>query len=481
MSGSRSRETPESEGPRPRTGVLLGVLVAVTAAAKLALAWRFPGFLTGDDLEIVQTAAKYALGVHYDPWELRCLFHPVVLVWPAVRLAALAGVRDPAVVTWISAIPNVAITSAGIVALYALARRWGWTVRASLAAAFLYALAWMPFSYGATPYPRPMSATALIAAFWLASDPSEGAAPQLAAGFLAAAAFAIRWSEGVVLLPLLAWSGWRFKSPRRVILLGTGFVAGALLCVGLVDQLTWGAPFASLRSFIRIMWLEIPAARLAIEEGFFWYLRTPLQWAGPLLLLLAVAGWRDRRARAPLAVFLAIVLLMSVFAHKEWRYLQSAMPFLCLGAAAGWHRLSDTGHRRLAAAALLLCVPYAANRSISLLSDRTSGEIEASRRILSMRPAPRVLAFEQMWAYGERLYFGNAVEIREIELHRPLQLAAIRKAAGGADIVGVYSLHLDRASLRELASLGFRPIVSLKRDTSYECMLFGRGEFAPRR
>ncbi|MCA1611956.1 MAG: hypothetical protein LC780_14100 [Acidobacteria bacterium] len=475
--------TPPSSGARtparaPRPALLLGALVAMTAAAKLVLAWRFPGFLTGDDLEIVQTAAKYALGVEYHPWELRCLFHPLALVWPALKLAAMAGARDPALVTWVCALPNVAVSSAGIVILYALARRWEWPVRPALAAAFLYAFAWMPLAYGATPYPRPMSATALIAAFWFASARSESAGPQIAAGFLAAAAFAIRWSEGVVLVPLLAWSAWRFRSPRGVIGIGAGFVAGTLACVGLVDQLTWGAPFASLKSFVRIMWLEIPAARRAIEEPFPWYLRTPLQWGGPILLLLAVAGWTNRRGRAPLAISLAIVLGMSLFAHKEWRYLQCAIPFLCLAAAAGWERLYEAGHRRLAAGALLLCVPYAADRSLALLRDKTSGEIEASRRILAMRPAPRVLAFEQMWAYGERLYFGNAVEIREIELHRPLQPAAIRKAATGADVVGVYSLHLDRASLRELASLGFRPIVSLKRDTSYECMLFGRREEA---
>ncbi|MEP6767363.1 MAG: hypothetical protein ABJC61_01750 [Acidobacteriota bacterium] len=255
-----------------------------------------------------------------------------------------------------------------------------------------------------------------------------------------------------------------------------GFIAGALVCVGLVDQLTWGTPFASLRSFVRIMWLEIPAARLAIEEPFPWYLRTPLQWAGPILLLLAAAGWTNRRGRAPLGISLAIVLGMSVFAHKEWRYLQCAIPFLCLAAAAGWERLCEAGHRRLAAAALVLCLPYAVDRSLALLRDKTSGEIEASRRILAMVPAPHVLAFEQTWAYGERLYFGNSVDIREIELHRPLQPAAIRKAATGADVVGVYSLHLDRASLRELASLGFRPVVSLKRDTSYECMIFERRE-----
>lgn len=399
-------------------------------------------------------------------------------MWPALKLAAMAGARDPALVTWVCALPNVAVTSAGIVMLYALARRWTWPVSTSLAAAFLYAVAWMPFAYGATAYPRPMSAAALIAAFWFASAPSESAGPQVAAGFLAAAAFAIRWSEGVALIPLLAWSAWRFRSPRRVILIGIGFVLGALVCVGLVDRLTWGTPFASLRSFVRIMWLEIPAARLAIEEPFPWYLRTPLQWAGPILLLLAAAGWKNRRVRAPLTVAVALVLGMSVFAHKEWRYLQCAIPFLCLAAAAGWERLRESGHRRLAAAALLLCLPYAADRSLSLLRDKTSAEIEASRRILAMRPPPRVLAFEQTWAYGERLYFGNAVEIREIELSRPLRPEAIRQAAAGADVVGVYSLHLDRPSLRELASLGFRPIVSIQRDTAYECMIFKRRETA---
>ena len=46
-----------------------------------------PGFLTRDDLEIVQTAAKYAIGVPYDACEPRCLFHPI----------ALAGMRNPAV------------------------------------------------------------------------------------------------------------------------------------------------------------------------------------------------------------------------------------------------------------------------------------------------------------------------------------------------------------------------------------------------
>ncbi|HXM80019.1 MAG TPA: hypothetical protein VOA00_12365, partial [Thermoanaerobaculia bacterium] len=46
---------------------------------------------------------------------------------------------------------------------------------------------------------------------------------------------------------------------------------------------------------------------------------------------------------------------------------------------------------------------------------------------------------------------------------------------------GGYALQFDRASLRELAALGFRPIISFRSGTSYECSLFGRRAFAPLR
>jgi hypothetical protein len=49
----------------------LVLLFVVVFAAKLGLAWRFPGFLTGDDLEIVETAGHYAWGLEYEPWTLR--------------------------------------------------------------------------------------------------------------------------------------------------------------------------------------------------------------------------------------------------------------------------------------------------------------------------------------------------------------------------------------------------------------------------
>ena len=48
----------------------------------------------GCALEIVETAAKYAAGLDYQPWSLRCLFHPLVLTWPLLRVGVLAPARE---------------------------------------------------------------------------------------------------------------------------------------------------------------------------------------------------------------------------------------------------------------------------------------------------------------------------------------------------------------------------------------------------
>jgi hypothetical protein len=452
--------------------------MAATFLVKLVLAWRFEGFLTGDDLEIVQTAAKYAVGVHYQPWGLRCLFHPIVLVFPVMKLAVLFGARDPRLLSWIAALPTALFSTAAIGLTAALARRWGWSPRAAGAAAFFYAFAWLSLGYGASPFPRPISTALLLAAFLLASLPGDRLWPALTAGTLAGAAFAVRWSEGMVLIPLCAWTAWRFRSGKRALATGAGFAAGTLLFAGATDWLTWGRPLASLKEYFRIMYLERPATGFVTEDPIWDYAYSILKWAGPILVLLLIPAWKERYARPAIAVFAAILALMSLFSHKEWRYLHAAIPFLALAAAAGWERLWTRGPRWLAATALFLAVPYGLERAWTLLSDRTAAEIEAARFIVSLPRQPKKLALEQTWAYGEHLYLGNDIDYREIEFGRPLRPRAIRAAASGADIAGIYERHLDEAGRRELEDLGFRQIASFKKERSYACLLFGRGPFS---
>ncbi len=469
------RAQPQAPEPARAAVLLLPLLLLSTFAAKLVAAWRFEGFLTGDDLEIVQAAARDAMGVRYESWGLRCLFHPLALVSPFMRLAVLLGARDPRVVTWVAALPTALFSTAAIGLTAVLARRWGLSRRAAAAAAFFYAFAWLPLAYGASPFPRPISTAMLLGAFLLASSAQDRGWPPVGAGILAGAAFAVRWSEGVVLIALCAWSLWRFRSWKRTLAILGGFVLGTLLFAGVTDWLTWGAPLKSLAEYFRIMYLE----RSGVEDQPIWdYFYTALHWAGPILLLLLIPAWKEKRARPAIALFVSIVALMSLFSHKEWRYLQAAFPFLAIAAAAGWERLWIGGSRVLAAAALVLAVPYGIERSVSLLSHRSAAEIEAARFINGLRPRPRTLAFVQQWAFGEHLYLGNEVEIREIELFRPVGPRAIREAASGADVAAVYAMFLDDAGRREFESLGFREIARFRKLRSYECIVFGRSPYA---
>jgi len=236
-----------------RSRVFLAVLLGTTAALKLALAWSFPGFLSGDDLEIVATAAKHAVGLDYAPWPIRSLFHPLLLAYPAVQAGALAGLSSPRWMTLLAAVPTAAFSTLGVWLAYRIARELDASEAGARAAAFLAAAAWVPFAYGGTPYPRPISSALLLGAFLLIVRGGAGPRGAAAAGLLAAAAFAVRWSEGFAVLPLAALALSRDRRGRAALAVLGGFGAGALLFVGAFDALTWGAPFASLRAFLAFM------------------------------------------------------------------------------------------------------------------------------------------------------------------------------------------------------------------------------------
>ena len=455
----------DATAERPWRWFLPGLLGS-TALLKLFFAWQFPAFLTGDDLEIVETAAKYAVGLDYHPWELRSLFHPLLLAFPFVKAGALAGLADPRWITFFAALPTVLFSTISVALVHALARSWDWPEATARAAAFLYAFHWLCLGFGSTPYPRPISTCFLLAAF-LAVERSAGSQSRAAlAGALVAAAFAVRWSEVVVLVPLLAWSWWRHRSVRSPAAIAAGFAAGVLLFVGLFDALSWGAPFASLRTFWRIMHEEGLAS--VNPDPWYWYGKRVLHWAGPLPLLLLIPAAADRRLRAPLGIAVAILALMSLSPFKNVRYTQACMPFLALAAAVGWERLrKKPGWRRaLAAAALVVAVPMGLERTATLLRDKSQSAVTAAQFLRGLAPPVGTVVLEQMWAYGEKLYLGNAVAIHDLYPKRPLSPKPVQAALDGADAAALYDLDVSPEIARLLAARGFRPCAHFQRDAS---------------
>ncbi len=444
--------------------------------AKLFFAWRFDGYGTGDDLEIVETAARYAAGLDYQPWNLRCLFHPLVLTWPFLRAGVSLGASDPALLSWLAAVPTVLFSTLAIYLLYRLALAWQWPETTALVAAGLYAVHGLPLAYGATLFPRPISTAFLLAAFLLASRRPLGAAWSAASGVLVAAAFALRWSEGAALAPLSAWIWWRERDVRSAGAALVGFGLGALLFVGVTDILTWGAPFSSLAAYAKEMRNVPPNTRT--DGPWYEYAKDILHWAGPLCLLLLWPARRDRRIRLPLLTLAAFVAILSCVRFKQMRYMQAAIPFLALAAAVGWERLRRSGvaGRRLAAAALLLAAPLGLERALAVLRAKSQSATAAARAIARLSPPPRVIALEQSWAYGDRLLIGNGPEIRDFPPARPLDSAVVEKAAAPADVLAVYALDTSPPLLEAITRMGFREHGRFHRDTSKEVLLFVRAK-----
>src|SRR3954470_6971698 len=177
----------------------LAAIIAATAAAQFWLAYRYFGFLTGDDVEVLSEAFRRARGLAYTPWDIRNLFVPDVVVAPVVFLSRGVSTRTTIV---LASLPFIALSSLTIWLVYRLAMRWC-DERAALVAALLFATHWIPLSFGSTVYPRTLAAACVVAAVLIVHR------WPFASGLLIGVAFADRFSEIVFVAPLLGTAALR--------------------------------------------------------------------------------------------------------------------------------------------------------------------------------------------------------------------------------------------------------------------------------
>jgi hypothetical protein len=276
-------------------------------------------------------------------------------------------------------------------------------------------------------------------------------------GVFLGAAFAVRFSEGVLALPFLALVWWRHRRLSALGAAAAGALLGALLFAGVTDWLTWGRPFASLSEFVRIMHGPDRPDFPRYDKPWFWYATSILQWAGPVAVVLLLAAIRRAAARVPLLLFVLVVLGYSLFAYKAYRYVQAAIPLLAILMGIGAARLLFAGPRgvRVAGWALLLLAPiWGIERSLTLLGEKSRTAVDAALWMRTLEP--RRVLIEQQWAYGGSVTFGNGVEIRDLAPRRPLGLAG--RELSGVDAAAFYERDLADSDRDALGAAGFRQV-----------------------
>jgi hypothetical protein len=425
----------------------VAAIVAAAACAQLWLAHRYFGFLTGDEVEVLAEAFRRARGFPFAPWNIRNLFVPDVVVAPAIRLASALGVHSTRALVECAALPFVAFSALTIVCVWRLAVREedeglrGFAVSCSrsdlppdpataeprnfiaLAAALLVAFHWIPLGFGSTAYPRNLAMLCVVAAALLVER------RPLLAGLLAGIAFADRFSEIVFLIPLLIIAKQRLR-------VAAGAALSIAVTVGVYDWITWGAPFASAIRFAKLTLLEPDFASRVKYQPPWWYLANLARW---LALPLLVPLWMARRHR--LWWFVGVPLIaFSLVRHKELRYLQVLIPFVMILEAIGLAKLPRRWGVPLLAVSLLWNawgLRYFARKSMPAV---------LAAEAMSAEPTVGNVVLSQLWAYGDRLYFGSRIAVGDVG-SPPRNLAA---ALRSCDTVSLWETDLDDPSILAL-------------------------------
>lgn len=452
----------EREESTARWGLVF--LLGLTLAIRLAIAAEPLGFLTGDDVEMLQAGWMLAGALEYTPWEIRSLFVPHLLVTPALLIGEqLTG--EPRWLIFYSTVPFILIGIANIWLVYRLALRilpaeW------SLVAASVYALHWLPAAYGTTPYPRTFSTSLILVAALVLSRQKHGKLASFLAGVAIAAAFTARYSEIIffasvhLVVPRTSWT----ELARRSILAAAGFCAGTAVMVGWYDHQITGEAFSSLIEFSRYTLVEKDSSSLARSQSTGWYLKHLHEWIAPTALPLLYAA----RGRAPhmlLAAFIPVLLLSAVH-HKELRYLQAATPFLCIAIAAGAASLSSR-RPKLVAALLLLSVLWHLV-GLRILEKRSIAAVRTTHSWSSNEH----IAASQVWAYGHLLLMPKRATL--LELGIPPQPEVVDVAMETADVISLYGSDVDGALHERLAASGFRFIGEFAGERSKRVRLYVR-------
>ena len=298
----------------------------------------------------------------------------------------------------------------------------------------------------------------------------------LVAGAAIGAAFALRFSEIVFLVPLAALALIRPTPVKQRVLqllaVGAGFAISVLLFVGWWDLATWGRPFSSLIEFARFTLIERDSSSMVKAQPWFWYLWRLPKWLPLTVIPILFALKRYRWLTAP-ALFVVLPLAaLSLIHHKELRYLQGIIPFVAIavaGAASIWW---ERGRRRSVVMLLALSVGFGASYP-SFLRKKSMAAVEAARWMAGI-PGLRVVALSQPWAYGSTLFLPGGAHVVDVgPSPKPADLDAILSQC---DVVALYRDQVAHtpALLDTLHRRGFTRLRDFEWGRSRQVVVFAR-------
>jgi hypothetical protein len=386
---------------------IVAAAVALSIALKLLLAWTYPGFFSGDDVEIHEMSIGALWNARWPIWDLRNAFFPLGVVYPVQKLFVAARLDDASSLVFAGRLSVAVLSSLAIVLVWRAGMRLmpsapGWAV----VAAVLFATTQLHIAFGSSELPRPVATVFVLGAFLLLLQ--DGAGRVAAASVMLGAAAALRFSEAVFLAPAVLTLGWQRRWAASVLLV-CGAAVSALAIVGLTDAWYWGEPFHSLKAVVDYTFVQRLSSRG--YQNVLWYALHLFVWLSPALALFAVLALVTS-PRLTDAWWWLPVLVLSLLPHKEARYMIPIVPFACLTAVRGLRVVVDriradtrqhAWNWRPLALIALLCIGLAYDAGHWRLP-RSNADVTFAQRAHATLQASARIGAEQAWRLGGRLY-----------------------------------------------------------------------------
>jgi GPI mannosyltransferase 3 len=337
-------------GKNRATLILIGVLV-VAFAVRAYVVWNVTYFVGPDEIfQYFEQAHRLVFGTGVVPLEvvegLRSLLLPGFAA--SIMAAASAFGHDPWIYVLAVKLATIILSLSVVYIGFRLAQRQAGLLAA--AATGLFCASWFELVYFSSALmTEEVGAHCALWALYLGdiARESRNRRTAICSGAFAALALCLR----IQLAPALALAVvWEY---RRDWKLWEAFFLGGvpifLLAAGVLDWLTWGAPFHS----IWVNLLENVASGLAARLGtlplYAYVLGISYSWSVATLPLALLAMFGARRAPA-LALFAASVLLSHSFiGHKEYRFIYPALMVVPILTGLGGSRAAEFLYARYGA------------------------------------------------------------------------------------------------------------------------------------
>jgi hypothetical protein len=240
-----------------------------------------------------------------------------------------------------------------------------------------------------------------------------------------------------------------------------GVTVSIAITVGIYDWITWGSPFSSAIKFAHLTLVEPDFASRAKYQPPWWYLANIVRWCSPALLPLL---WYARRSRAIWFIVIPLIAF-SAIKHKELRYLQVIIPFLCIAAAIGFASMRN---RRIAITLIAISIVWNLH-GLRYLARKSQPSVMAAQWIAA-NPSIHSIAASQLWSYGDKLYLGDKMAMSDVGTP-PEKLSEVN-----ADAVALYETDLDVPSrLDAMRANGYGPVRTFRDDPARAVVVFMKG------